>query len=200
MLLLKNKILPLLKYMARENTMVMDFDGQRGLSRFVAIRFAGFSVLLCALLHLSTATMAQQPDATHLVDHKPMMNAVWETFDELMYKVTHKDGQTIYTPYFPEKLARLNGKTVTIKGYMVPIEPGRRHNVFLLSVLPVYQCMFCGQNGIPPMAEITLADKNKLAFGEEPITIRGKVYLNASDENRAEIQVREAAAVTADKP
>lgn len=127
------------------------------------------------------------------------MNAVWEIFDHLMYKVTHKDGQTIYTPHFPESLKRLNGKTVMIKGYMVPIEPGRRHNVFLLSVLPVYQCMFCGQNGIPPMAEIMLADKNKLTFGEEPITIRGKVYLNATDENRAEIQLREAMAVTGAK-
>lgn len=139
--------------------------------------------------------LAQQPDATHLVDHKPLMNAVWETFDQLMYKVTHKDGQTIYTPHFPEPLARLNGKTVTIKGYMVPIEPGRRHHVFLLSVLPVYQCMFCGQNGIPPMAEITLAEGAKLTFSEEPISIRGTVFLNAKDETRAEIQLREASTV-----
>lgn len=78
---------------------------------------------------------------------------------------------------------------------MVPIEPGRRHNVFLLSVLPVYQCMFCGQNGIPPMAEITMAGSAKLVFSEEPVTIKGKVYLNAKDESRAEIQLREATAV-----
>jgi len=147
---------------------------------------------VCALILLPLAGRAQQLDATHLVDHKPLMNAVWETFDQLMYKVTQKDGQTIYTPHFPESLKRLDGKTVTLKGYMVPIEPGRRHNVFLLSVLPVYQCMFCGQNGIPPMAEIIMADNTKLTFGEEPITIRGTVFLNAKDENRAEIQLHKA--------
>ncbi|SKB91873.1 hypothetical protein SAMN05660226_03821 [Parapedobacter luteus] len=146
----------------------------------------------CVLMLLSLTVSAQQADPTHLVDHKPLMNAVWETFDQLMYKVTHKDGQTIYTPHFPESLKRLDGKTVTLKGYMVPIEPGRRHHVFLLSVLPVYQCMFCGQNGIPPMAEITMADNTKLTFGEEPITIKGTVFLNGEDENRAEIQLRGA--------
>ena len=164
----------------------------KGYFRVGTTRFARLSFFIGCLLHLFLPSRAQQPDANHLVDHKPMMNAVWETFDKLMYKVTQKDGQTIYTPYFPESLQRLNGKTVTIKGYMVPIEPGRRHNVFLLSVLPVYQCMFCGQNGIPPMVEISLASGAKLTFGEEPITIKGKVYLNAKDENRAEIQLREA--------
>ncbi len=154
-----------------------------------------FSVFTGVLVLFSIGSLAQQADANHLVDHKPLMNLVWETFDQLMYKVTQKDGQTNYTPHFPERLTRLNGKTVTIKGYMVPIEPGRRHNVFLLSVLPVYQCMFCGQNGIPPMVEITLAKGEKLLFSENPIAIKGTVFLNGKDESRAEIQLREAARI-----
>ncbi|SEK60611.1 hypothetical protein [Parapedobacter koreensis] len=155
-------------------------------------RFRNMLFPACVVILSSLTVRAQEADPNHLVDHKPLMNAVWETFDELMYKVTHKDGQTIYTPHFPESLKRLDGKTVTLKGYMVPIEPRRRHNVFLLSVLPVYQCMFCGQNGIPPMAEITMADNTKLTFGEEPITIKGTVFLNGKDENRAEIQLHGA--------
>lgn len=146
-----------------------------------------WSLLLC-----SPVGRAQQPEADHLVDHRPLMNAVWETFDELMYKVTQENGETIYTPYFPDRLARLNGKIVTIKGYMIPIDRGRRHNTFLLSVPPLYQCMFCGQNGIPPMAEITLANGEKLPFAEDPIVIRGTVFLNGDDETHAEIQLKEA--------
>lgn len=153
-----------------------------------------YKTLLSAgmLIFWTVSIRAQQPDATHLVDHKPLMNTVWETFDQLMYKVTHREGQTIYTPHFPEALKRLNGKSVTIKGYMVPIEPGRRHNIFLLSALPVYQCMFCGQNGIPPMVEITIADNKKITFSESPITIRGTVYLNGEDDGQAEIQLHAA--------
>ncbi len=148
--------------------------------------------LAWVMLLLSLACRAQQADAVHLVDHKPLMNLVWKTFDQLMYKVTQQNGQTVYTPYFPEALKRLHGRTVTLRGYMVPIESGRRHHIFLLSVLPVYQCMFCGQNGIPPMAEITMADNTKLTFSEEPIAIRGTIYLNETDETRTEIQLRNA--------
>lgn len=120
------------------------------------------------------------------------MNAVWETFDQLMYKVGKKGGETTYTPYFPPPLLRLKGKIVTIRGYMVPIRAGRHHQVFLLSVLPVYQCMYCGSNGIPPMVEVTLSGNTKLRFSEEPISIRGTVFLNGEDGSRTEIQLREA--------
>src|SRR5690554_3761767 len=151
--------------------------------------------LLFAALCVPVAAGAQQPGADHLVDHKPLMNRVWETFDQLMYKVTERDGQPIYTPHFPESLRRLDGKTVSLPGYMVPIEPGRRHSVFLLSVLPIYQCMFCGQNGIPPMVEVSTAGGEKIPFSETPLSIRGEVYLNGSDESRAELQIREATAL-----
>lgn len=165
---------------------------RKRLPNFSKNRFFKFFVFAWALLHFSMVGLTQQANASHLADHKPFMNLVWDTFNQLMYKVGKTDGKASYTPYFPERLARLNGRTVTIKGYMVPIGTGRRHNIFLLSVLPVNQCMFCGQNGIPPMVEITLAKNEKLLFSENPIAIKGTVFLNGSDETRAEIQLREA--------
>ena len=71
--------------------------------------------------------LAQQQSLTeiqHLAEHKPLMSKTWETFDMLMYKVTKKDGQTIYTPHFPPQLAALDGKTVQLQGYMVPLKAG----------------------------------------------------------------------------
>lgn len=151
-------------------------------------------ILLFFLFVFGCATgFAQQPDRTHLQDHKPLMNEVWKTFDLLMYKVTKQGGKTVYTPHFPERLRRLNGKTVTVSGYMIPFKAGRRHNAFLLSVLPVHQCMFCGQNGIPSMVEVTLAHGKRIGVSEKPITIQGVVYLNSNDKDRTEIQLRDAA-------
>ena len=174
--------------------MVSNVNHMKSNSRFSNLggSFRIAFVLALSMVPMASCSHAQQANPNHLVDHKPLMNLVWKTFDQLMYKVTQKDGQPVYTPHFPENLQRLNGKTVTIKGYMVPIEPGRRHHTFLLSVLPVYQCMFCGQNGIPPMVEISMDAKTKLAFGEEPISIRGVVYLNATDDTRSDIQLRNA--------
>lgn len=150
-------------------------------------------ILVFAIVAAGPITgFAQQPSQMHLVDHKPLMNKVWETFDLLMYRVTKKNGKTTYTPHFPPPLANLNGKTVTISGYMIPFNPGKRHNVFLLSVLPIHQCMFCGQDGIPAMTEITMTHSKKILISETPVRIRGVVLLNDKDKTRTEIQLKNA--------
>lgn len=156
------------------------------------------SITLLSLIGLvgypSHAYAQQQTPAElqHLQDHKPLMNKVWETFDLLMYKVTKEKGKTVYTPYFPPQLAALDGKTVELQGYMIPIKSGFRHNTFMLSVLPIQQCMFCGQNGIPAMVEISLSDGKRERITERPITIKGKTVLNRQHRDRLEIWVTDA--------
>lgn len=150
------------------------------------------SLTLC-LLGLPVFGIAQQTDDPHLADHRPLMNPVWEAFNELAYEeVFGEAGSVIYKPYFSRNLRKLNGKTVSIQGYMIPKEPVRHHEIFLLSVLPVFQCMFCGKDGIPPMVQIILANGNKLQFTQEPLTIRGVVFLNTNDDGATEIQLRDA--------
>ena len=126
-------------------------------------------------------------------DHTPMMNDTWETINKLMYKVTHKDNQTIYTPHFPDELKAIDKKTVTLPGYLVPMNGGRDHDTFMLSVLPIMQCMFCGQGEVPPMVEIFMKKGDKVRFTEEPIKIKGTVHLNSNtQEGNAEIQILDA--------
>jgi len=130
--------------------------------------------------------------AQQIPDHKPMMNSVWEKFDQLMYKITtENDGTSVYTPHFPKVLKDLDHTLVILPGYMIPIKLGQDHHTFMLSVLPVMQCMFCGQNDIPPMIQITLK-KGRARFSNDPIKIKGRVYLNTNLEQGAEIQVIDA--------
>jgi len=139
------------------------------------------------LLFISFAARSQV-----IPDHKPMMNDIWQVFDQLMYKVTtEEDGTTVYTPYFPKMLKSLDNTVVTLPGYMIPFDMGRDHHVFMLSVLPVMQCMFCGQNGIPPMVQVTMKH-GKARFSNDPFKIKGKVHLNTNLEKGAEIQLLEA--------
>ncbi|WP_134088483.1 hypothetical protein [Olivibacter sp. XZL3] len=144
-----------------------------------------FGVILMVFVSLTAR-------AQFLPDHKPMMNDVWEAFDQLMYKVTTEDdGTTVYTPHFPKILKDLDNTVVTLPGYMVPFELGRDHHMFMLSVLPVMQCMFCGQNGIPPLVQVTMKS-GKVRFSNDPFKIRGKVHLNTNLEKGAEIQLVDA--------
>lgn len=126
-------------------------------------------------------------------DHTPMMNDTWEIINKLMYKVTHKDNQTLYTPHFPDELKAIDKKTVSLPGYLVPMNGGRDHETFMLSVLPIMQCMFCGQGDIPPMVEIFMKKGKKVRFTEEPINVRGIVRLNSNtQEGNSEIQIIDA--------
>lgn len=152
-------------------------------------------LLIIALMVLGIkAVNAQQNELFgEIPDHTPMMNDTWETINKLMYKVTHKDDQTIYTPHFPDELKAIDKKTVTLPGYLVPLNGGRDHETFMLSVLPIMQCMFCGQGDIPPMIEIFMKKGKKVRFTEEPIKIKGTVRLNSNtQEGNAEIQILDA--------
>lgn len=136
---------------------------------------------------------AYQDPFTVVPDHTPMMNDVWEKINTLMYKVTKKDNQTIYTPYFPPELKGLENKTVELPGYLVPLHGGRTHDTFMLSVLPIMQCSFCGTNDIPPMIEVIMKKGKNVRFTEDPIKIKGKVFLNTDiSKGNAEIQIRDA--------
>jgi len=151
---------------------------------FVIIAFIAFGTQL---------TSAQDGPFGEVPDHTPMMNSTWETINKLMYKVTYKDNKTVYTPHFPDELKAIDKKSVTLPGYLVPINGGRDHETFMLSVLPVMQCMFCGQGDIPPMVEIFMKKGEKVRFTEEPIKIKGTIHLNANtQEGNSEIQVRDA--------
>ncbi len=164
--------------------------------------FREWSGLIAAGLFLAfciAGVFQKYTNTAHPAPHQLLADPVWETFGQLSYKVIRKEGQSIYTPDFPEQLARLDSTIVTLSGYVIPIEAGRQHHVFLLSVLPINQCMFCGQDGIPPMAEVTLSGEATLKYTDSPVTLRGKVYLNRDDESRSEIQLRDAVPVAGDE-
>lgn len=153
-------------------------------------------ILILGFLNRVPQVSAQQPqttlEKTHLQDHKPLMNQIWETFDTLMYKVTNEKGRKVYTPYFPPQLASLEGKSVQLKGYMVSMQTGFRHNLFMLSVLPIHQCMFCGQDNIPALVDIVLHEGKKERISDHSVTVKRITFLNRDDRKRLEIRIVDA--------
>jgi len=149
-----------------------------------------FFLFLC--FSISTSAWAQIGKNDAIPDHTPMMNKTWEAVDKMSYKITYKGSQKIYTPHYPAELKALENKVVDLPGYMVPLNSGRTHKTFMLSVLPVMQCMFCGSNGIPPMVEISMKG-SAIKFSENPIKLRGKmVFTKDPLKGNAEIQIVDA--------
>lgn len=137
-------------------------------------KILAFFSLLITFCITANAQIGRDPNTP---DHTPMMNKTWEAVDKMAYKVSYSGSKKIYTPFYPVELKALENKIVEMPGYMVPLTSGRTHKNFMISVLPVAQCMFCGSNGIPPMVEVFLKG-DAIKFTEEPIKLKGKMVFN----------------------
>lgn len=145
-------------------------------------------VFVSAFCMLSNAQITNFNEA-QIPDHTPMMNSTWEAIDKMMYKVSTEGNKKVYTPAYPEPLKKLENKVVELPGYMVPLKSGRNHDTYMLSVLPITQCQFCGTNGIPPMVEIFMK-KGTVKYTDEPIKVKGKMVFNPEPlKGNAEIQI-----------
>jgi hypothetical protein len=132
-------------------------------------------LFICAFISYSLYSKAQPPA------HVALMTDMWDMIDMKSY---HTNGKGSYVVFFPPDLRALNKKTIELPGYMIPIKAGMTHSVFMLSVLPVMQCQFCGQANIPSMVEVHM-DK-PANYNENPITVKGTLVLNDYDSSQSE--------------
>lgn len=85
-------------------------------------------------------------------------------------------GENELYPVYANQLKVKSGKIFDLKGYMVPIDNGITHQKFILSALPIQQCAYCGQNGIPILILIEM--ENAIDYSVKPIIVRGVLTLN----------------------
>jgi hypothetical protein len=111
--------------------------------------------------------------------YKGFPSLIWpKLYDITFVKATDALGE-FDKPVFTEKVKALNGKVVTIPGYMVPFENGIKGAHFMLSSMPLNACFFCGVGG--PETVIEVNSKEVVTFREKPIEIKGTLKLNEKD-------------------
>lgn len=93
-------------------------------------------------------------------------------------------------PIFSQATKSLEGKVVTLPGYMNPFEHGSKGTTFMLSSLPINACFFCGVGGPESVVEVIL--KNPISFNEKPIEIKGILRLNDKDPDRMIYRIEQA--------
>ena len=81
-------------------------------------------------------------------------------------------------PKFGETVKKLNGKTLRIKGYMIPVDA--EDKVYVLSARPMASCFFCGGAGPETIIQLNLKTKRKFKTDEVWI-VEGKFRLNEAD-------------------
>ena len=103
---------------------------------------------------------------------------MWKT----LMSVKYEQKRDAYTPKFEAKHKALEGKEITLTGYMYAYEEAPVHKFFMLSFYPVSMCYFCGGAGPESVVEISM--KKPLRHTSKQITIKGTLKLNATDTDR----------------
>jgi hypothetical protein len=104
----------------------------------------------------------------------------WHTLAQVGFKnVKDKNGYDAEVPSFSKYLKTFNGKKISIKGYVIPLEEVGGSGKFMLSSLPFNLCYFCGAAG--PETVVEVETKEKVKFSSKQITMEGIIVLNETD-------------------
>jgi len=110
--------------------------------------------------------------------------SLWKTLSKITYKQEYNElfGFKVDIPVFSEPIKALQGKEVTVKGYIIPIEGYKSHKEFMFSAFPYNMCFFCGGAGPETVMEVYASEP--IAYSAEQVVIKGKLTLNDDDINR----------------
>lgn len=88
-----------------------------------------------------------------------------------------------YKPGFTDAVKAMEGKEITIKGFMFPLGETDKQSVFLFGPFPV-SCPF--HYHVSPSLVIEVhADKNPVKFSYDPVILRGTLKLVQKDEDNS---------------
>jgi hypothetical protein len=106
-------------------------------------------------------------------------NKIWKSLSSVSYTIEEDESGSLYVPKFSDAAKQLEGKTVSVSGYIVPFDGMFKPQHMILSALPLSSCFFCGVGGPETVMEVFL--KEPIKYTESPVTVTGKLKLNATD-------------------
>jgi hypothetical protein len=117
-------------------------------------------------------------------------NKIWKSLSTVSYKVEEDESGSLYVPQFSEEAKQLEGKIVSVSGYIVPFDGMFKPQHIILSALPLSSCFFCGVGGPETVMEVFL--KETIKYTESPVTVKGKLKLNTTDYEKLMYVLEEA--------
>lgn len=111
-------------------------------------------------------------------------DSTWKTLSKISFTKKYDDllGFKVDVPVFASEVKKLDGKEITLRGYIIPVEGYRSHTEFIFSAFPYNMCFFCG--GAGPETVMEVKSVTPVKYTTEPITLKGILHLNDSDVNQ----------------
>jgi hypothetical protein len=117
---------------------------------------------------------------------------LWKTLTKITYVKEYDEflGFKIDRPVFSEEIKALDGKEVTVKGFIIPVEGYKGHTEFIFSAYPYSMCFFCGGAGPESVMEVQAIEA--INYTAESIVLKGKLHLNSEDVNKLMFSLSDA--------
>ena len=135
-----------------------------------------------------------------LEDYQPNEKGVydinWLTLTDVKFeeKIAPEDSALYLYPTFGKIVKSLNGKKVSIKGFIIPIDVAE--HFYVLSANPYSACFFCGKAGPESIMELELkSDPNKAYEMDMFTTFEGIFQINGTDIDHCNYILKEAVLV-----
>ena len=112
-----------------------------------------------------------------VVPYTSIQDNFWHVLAQVNYeKSKDNNGYEIEKPIFSKYLKSFQGKSITLKGYMIPLNENGGKEQFMLSSLPFNVCYFCGAAG--PETVVEVESSQNIKFTTKQITMKGILILN----------------------
>jgi hypothetical protein len=144
---------------------------------FIAILLAliapGFTIKTYAATQPPSTAEFQPSDERSVQDTLAKAHDVlWDTLYKTKIEVDEKNGN--YSAIFPNEVQKLNGQTIKISGFMLPLENSEKFTHFLLSKRTP-TCFFCPPGEPNEIIEVYATKPTEWA--EDLVTYEGKFEL-----------------------
>lgn len=117
------------------------------------------------------------------IDFTAPFKIEWEELMNILYQLKYYPelDLSVFAPVFGPKLKKLDGQTVIMEGYILPVDEEK--GLWALSAFPVASCFFCGQASPASVISVYFRDENRrrrYATGDQ-LSLQGELMLNHDD-------------------
>jgi len=154
-------------------------------------------IILLLILAFSAAYSLQAQTAAKAQTQSQAGNSalssadIWKTLSTVEYE--NVPNRYFPQPLFNKDIKALEGKRVTIKGFIIPLDDTKKQVNFMLSMVPFSHCYFCGGAGPESMIEVKAL--TAFEYTAKPVQVSGILKLNATDENHLFYILEEASPI-----
>lgn len=140
------------------------------------------------------------PTPKSIEDYKPDARGVyeinWLTLTDVKFeeKIAPEDSALYLFPTFGKIVKSLDGKKVSLKGFIIPVDVAT--HFYVLSANPYSSCFFCGKAGPESIMELQLKSDPTEAYEMDRFTtFEGTFELNGTDINHCNYILKNAVLV-----